>query len=153
MAIPSWLTATWGDIFAGNVGVVDPDTGEIVSGETARRVFEAKASKAVCEGLTREELNALVRRMKSFPLAGDELWWMHEYDAAEFEGLRQLGGCPSESYTPATVTETQIALALEQERARSQRWLIGVGAVTAAIVGLAAWALWPRRRGRKGRRR
>lgn len=153
MAIPSWLTATWGDIFSGSVGETDPDTGEIISGEGKRRVFEAYLAKAICQGLTREDANMMIQKVKAFPLDQDLFWWLHELDPAEYEGLRQLGGCPSESFTPAIVTDTQVSLALEQERARSFRWMLGVGGVAAGVVALAAWALWPRRRGRKGRRR
>lgn len=144
--VPGWLSDAWGAVFG------DDEAGAAQTGEEKRRVFEATASKAVCEGLTREELNAIVRQFKSWPLSGDLYWWLHEYDAAEFEGLRQIGGCPSEQYTPATVTDTQVALALEQERQRSRRWMMGVAVGAAALVGVAAWALWPRRARRRGRR-
>lgn len=150
MSVPNWLTATWGELFSGEV--VDPETGEIQTGEQKRRVFEASIAKATCEGLTIEELNALVRQLKSVPFAAD-LWWLHEFSAAEYEGLRQLGGCPAEQFTPAEITTQQVAIALEAERKTQRRWMIGVGAGALAIVGLAAWALWPRKRSGLRRRR
>lgn len=149
--IPNWLTATWGEIFSGRSGEPD-ETGEIQTAEMKRRVFEAQLAKASCEGLTMDEANAMVRSIKAWPLQGELFWWLHEYDAQEWQGVKQLGGCPDETFTPAIVTDTQVALAVEQERARASRWMMITGAATLGVVAAAVWALWPRKRSRRGRR-
>ena len=150
MAVPAWLTATWGELLSSDP---DPTTGEAQTGEQKRRVFEANIAKAVCEGLSLAELNALVSQIQALPLNGDLFWWLHQYSADEYEGLRQLGGCPSEQYTPPAIVDQQISIALEEERAKQRRWTIGLGVGAVLLVGAAAWALWPRRLGYRRRRR
>ena len=147
MTVSSWVAATVEGVF-GTDPAADNETGE-----QKRRVWESLLAKAICEGMTIEEVNDLVARTKRMPWSADRFWWLSTVTPDDYEGLRRLGGCPSPAFTPLAVADSAVAVAVAQEQERSRRWMMALGIGAAVVVGATVLALWPRRPGSRMRRR
>ena len=147
MSISSWVSATWEGVFG-----TDP-AADNQSAEEKRRTWEAMLSKAICEGMTLEEVNGLVAQTKALEWIADRYWWLVPLTPDAYEGLRRLGGCPSPAFTPLVVADSQVAVAVAAEQERSRRWMMALGVGAVVVVGATVLALWPRRPGSRMRRR